>query len=136
MKTDFRDYLEKKKAQQIIDKIALENEQKKVILYGADLFAGDLMRHYDFSKLNIIGVADSQFKNDPEGEYYGYKKFSPYDLLETEFDLLLLTVYDDTEIKEFFKKDLFQGEEVSFKVKTLIKMNVFEYIKAVIQGEV
>ena len=136
MKTDFREYLEKKKTQKAIDKIAQEYEQKKIILYGTDLFAGDLMRHYDFSNLNIIGVTDIQFKNDFEGEYYGYKKLSPYDLLETEFDLLLLTVYDDTEVKEFLKKDLFQGEEINFKIKTLIKMNVLEYVKAVMQGEV
>ncbi|MFA7658643.1 MAG: hypothetical protein WCY19_04355 [Candidatus Gastranaerophilaceae bacterium] len=136
MKTNFKDYLEKKQAQKAIDKIAKEYGYKRIILYGADLFAGDLIRNYDLSKLNVIGVADMQFKDNYEGDYYGYKKFSPYDLLETDFDLLLLTVYEDTEVKDFLKKDLFQGEDIKFEQKTLIKLNLFEYIKAVVRGEV
>jgi len=135
MKTNFKKYLEKKKAQNAIDKIAQEYENKKIILYGADLFTGDLFRNYDISKLNIIGIADKIFKNNVEGDYYGYTKLSPYDLLEIDFDLLLITAYDDTEIKEFLKKDLFQGEDIKFKIKTLIKMSLFEYIKGLINGE-
>ena len=110
MRTNFKEYLEKKKAQTVIDETAEKYKDKKIILYGADLFTGDLFRNYDLSKLNILGVADKTFQDHLDGDYYGYKKFGPYDLLETDFDLLLITAYDDTEIKEYFKKDLLQGE--------------------------
>lgn len=136
MKTNFKEYLEKKNAQKVINKFAEEYENKKIILYGTDLFTGDLFRNYDLAKLNIIGVSDSSFKEDCEGEYYGYKKFSPHDLLENDFDLLLITAYDDLEIKEFLRNDLFQGKDKKFKIKTLIRMNIFEYIKAVVNGDV
>lgn len=136
MRTNFKEYLEKKKAQKVIDETAEKYKDKKIVLYGADLFAGDLFRNYDISKLNILGVADKTFQNHCEGDYYGYKKFTPLDLLETDFDLLLITAYDDTDIKEYLKKDLLQGEEIKFKIKTLIKLSLFEYIKELLNGEI
>lgn len=135
MKTNFKEYLAKKKAQKAIDKIAKQYEGKSIILYGAGLFAGDLLRNYDISKLNVIGVADLKFQGNYEGDYYGYKKFGPEDLLETEFDLLLITVYDEKPIKDYLKRDLFQGEDLRFELKSLISLNIFEYIKGVFQGD-
>lgn len=135
MKTNFKEYLHKKQAQKVIDKVAKQYEGKSIILYGAGLFAGDLLRNYDVSKLNIIGVADLRFQNNYEGDYYGYKKFGPADLLETDFDLLLITTYDDKPIKDYLKRDLFQGEDVKFEFKTLIRLNLLEYIKGVFQGD-
>lgn len=135
MKTNFKEYLEKKKTQKKIDLFAKKYEDKTVVLYGAGLFAGDLLRNYDFSKLNIIGVADKKFQDDSEGEYYGYKKFGPLDLLEQKYDLLLITTYDDTHIKKYLKNDLYQGEEFKPEIKTLIGLNIIEYITELFKGE-
>ena len=132
MRTDFKEYLEKKKAQKAIDKVAKKYKDKKVVLYGAGFFASDLLRNYDLSKLNIIAVADMKFQDDTEGDYYGYKKVGPYDLLEMDFELLLITTWDDEPVKDFFADDLFEGEEVNFKVQTLIRMNLWDYIKQII----
>jgi len=131
MKTDFKDYLEKKKAQKVIDKLAKKYKDKKVVLYGAGFFASDLLKNYDLSKLNIIAVADLKFQDDTNGDYYGYKKVGPYDLLEMDFDFLLITTYDDEPVKEFLFDDLLEGEDVKFKVKTLIKMSLWDYIKQI-----
>jgi len=136
MRTNFKEYLEKKKAQKVIDETAEKYKDKKIVLYGADLFTGDLFRNYDISNLKVLGVADKTFQDNADGDYYGYKKFGPSDLLESDFDILLITAYDDTEIKEYLKKDLFQGEEIKFKIKTLIKLNIFEYIKELLNGEI
>lgn len=136
MKTDFKDYLKKKKAQKKIDEIAKQYKDKKIVLYGAGLFASELIRNYDFSSLNIIGVADKKFQDNFDGDFYGYTKFSPYDLLETEFDLILITTYDDTDIKKFLKNELLQGENITYEIKTLIGLNLFEYIKGVFKNEV
>lgn len=135
MKTNFKEYLKKKNAQKAIDKIAKHYGYKKIVLYGAGLFAGELFRNYDVSHLNIIGIADKKFENDFEGDFYGYPKLAPLDLLENDFDLILITTYDDTYIKDYFKNDLFQGEEMNFDIKPLIKMNIFEYIKGLIKDE-
>lgn len=133
MQTDFKEYLEKKKAQKQIDKIAKQFKGKKIVLYGAGFMASDLIRNYDLSKLDIIGVADIKFQDDSEGEFYGYKKLGSYDLLEMDFDLLLITTYDDEPIKDFLHDDLLEGEDVKFKVKTLIKMSLWDYIKQILK---
>lgn len=135
MKTNFKEYLVKKNTQKIIDKFAKQFGNNKVVLYGAGLFAGDLMRNYDFSGLNIIGVADKKFQDDLEGDFYGYKKMNPCHLPTTEFDLLLITTFDDTGIKAFLKNDLLRGENAKFKIKTLIRQNLIEYVKCIIRGE-
>ncbi|HNW26393.1 MAG TPA: hypothetical protein PLG15_07295 [Candidatus Gastranaerophilaceae bacterium] len=134
MRTDFKEYLEKKNAQKAIDKIAKQFKDKKVVLYGAGFMASDLLRNYDFSRLNIIGIADIKFQDDTEGDFYGYPKLGPYDLLETEFDLLLITTYDDEPVRDFFNDDLFEGEEINFKVKTLVKMSLWDYIKQIMNA--
>lgn len=134
-KTNFKDYLQKKKAQQVIAKVAKQYQDKKIVLFGAGLFAGDLIRNYDLSALNIIGVSDRAFEDNCDGEYYDYKKIMPSDLLKTDFDLLLVIFYDDTSVKEYLRKDLIQDKDVKFRVKSLIKLNLFEYIKAIINGD-
>lgn len=131
MQTNFKEYLEKKKAQKCIDQIAKQFDDKKVVLYGAGFFASELLRNYDFSKLNILGIADKKFQEDTEGDYYGYKKIAPYDILEMDLDLLLITTYDDEPVKDYLEGDLLQGEDVKFSVKTLIKMGLWDYIKMV-----
>lgn len=136
MKTNFKDYLKKKKTQEIIDKYAKKFEGKKIVLFGIDLFTGDLFRNYDLSKLNIIGISDINFKENDTDKYYDIPKILPLDLLEAEFDLLLITTYDDVEAKSYLKKNLFQGEEMNFKIKTLIKMNIVEYVKALMNGDI
>lgn len=133
MQTDFKEYLKKKNAQKRIDKLAKQYKDKKVVLYGAGFFASDLLRNYDFSKLNVIAVADMKFQDNDEDDFYGYKKISPYDLLEIDFDLLLITTYDDEPIKDFLNDDLLEGEDVTFKVATLIKMNLWDYIKQILK---
>lgn len=135
MKTNFKEYLKNKNTQKRINTLAQEFSAKKIVLFGAGLFAGDLIRNYDLSGLDIVAVADLSFKDDSQGEYYGYKKISPLDLLEMDFDLILITEFDDTEIKKYLKKDLFQGEDRNLKIKTLVNMNVFEYINALVKGD-
>lgn len=135
MKTNFKKYLEKKKAQETIDKLAKNYENKRIVLYGVDLFTGDLFRNYDLSKLNIIGVCDKSFELNSNSKFYDYPKISSQNLIKTEFDVLLITLFDDTESKTFLKKELFKDKTTKFKISTLIKMNIFEYIKALIDGD-
>lgn len=137
MKTNFKEYLKKKKTQEAIYKLAKELEGKKIILFGLDLFTGDLFRNYDLSKLNLIGVSDRFLHtHDNHHEYYGYKKIEAEKLSETEFDTLLISAYDDIEIKNYIKNELFKDKQINFNIKTIVKMNLFEYIKSLINGDI
>ena len=136
MKTNFKNYLKRKKAQEVIDKLAEQYKVKKVGLYGIDLFTGDLFRNYDLSKLGVQGIADRSFHNESSDDYYGYKKLNHDELTNTDFDVLLITTYDDTETKSYLKKDLFKNKKNDIQIKTLIKMNLFEYIKGLMNGDI
>lgn len=135
MKTNFKSYLKKKQAQDMIDRLSQEYKGRKIVLYGVDLFTGDLFRNYDLSNLNIIGVADTTFERHKQGDFYGYKKFEPKELLDLDFELLLITTYDDMENKSYIKKELFKGKKMKFKLKTLINMNFIEYVKGLLNGD-
>lgn len=129
MKTDFKDYLKKKNAQKRIDKLAKKYTGKKILLYGAGFFSNDLMKYYDFSKFDIVAVADMKFQDDIEGNFYGYKKIDPYDIGEINFDVLLIAIYDDVPIRDFLEDEIFDVDGPRCKVETLIKMNIVEYTK-------
>lgn len=135
MKTNFKEYLEKKNTQKIIEKHAKKYAGKKIVLYGAGFFASELLRNYDLSALDIIGVADMSFQDKTEGDFYGYPKLGAYDLLETNFDIILITTYDDIPIKQFFNNDLFVEGDYKNKIKTFVRMGLFEYIAKVVKGE-
>jgi len=135
MKTNFKSYLKKKNAQEAIDKIAEDYSGKKIVLYGVEHFTEDLFKNYDLSKLNVIGIADRTFHEYPETEYYGYHLMKDQELLTLDFDLLLITTYDDSEVKPYLKKDLLKDSDYNFKIKTLINMNVVEYIKGLFNGD-
>ncbi len=136
MKTNFKNYLKIKKAQQEIDKIAKEYEGKNIIIFGIDLLTGDLFRNYDLSQLNIMAISDISYETETKGEFYGYKKIKPSEIIEQDFSLLLITTFDDIDNKLFLKRNLFKNKKINFKIKTLIKMNLFEYIKALINGDI
>ena len=40
--------------------------------------------------------------------------------------------HDDEPVKEFLNDDLLEGEDVKFKVKTFIKMSLWDYIKQIL----
>lgn len=129
MQTEFKQYLEKKQAQKKIDKLAKKYEGKRVVLYGAGMFACELLKDYDFSKLNITAVADKKFEDNREGDFYGYKKLAPLDLLEEEFEVLVFTLFDTSEIKEDVKEMLEDADRPKVKFEVLVNMNLIEYIK-------
>lgn len=126
---EFKQYLQKKKAQKQIDKLAKKYGNQRVILYGAGSFACELLADYDFSKLNIIAVADKKFRNEPDGDFYGYKKIAPLDLLEEDFEVLVFTLFDALEVKSDVREMLEDLDRPKVKFEVPINMNLFEYIK-------
>ena len=52
--------------QQRINELAKKYNNKKIVIYGGGVLFSTAMQYYDFSKLNIIGIADKKFKNKDE----------------------------------------------------------------------
>ena len=133
MTIDFRKVLERKNVQMNIDKLAALYPTEKIMLYGASDFSKLLLDSYDFSKFSIVGIADTKFADDFDGEFCGFPKYSPFDLLENEFDVILLLEYDAKPHKTYIKK-LFEGEDTKFEIKQIVKFNLIDYLKYIFLG--
>jgi hypothetical protein len=133
MTIDFRKVLERKNVQMNIDKLAELYPSEKIMLYGASDFSKLLLGSYDFSKLNIVGIADTKFADDFDGEFCGFTKYSPFDLLENDFDIILLLDYNAKPHKAYIKK-LFEGEEAKFGIRQIVKFNLIDYAKYIFLG--
>jgi len=86
------EYLKEVNTQKYIDQLAKKFKNKRVILYGAGMFAKILFNNYDLSKLNIVGISDKKYESSEEESFNGYKTIKPSELNNTNFDILIFTM--------------------------------------------
>lgn len=94
--------LQKRDFQKNIDKLAKKYSGKKILAYGAGQFADIVLDNYDVSKLNIIGFSDNKYLYN-QVDYRNFKTYSPEKIADISPDVVLMFVYDDIVIKEYFK---------------------------------
>jgi len=122
---ELKQILEKKKLQQYLDRLAKKYAGKKILAYGTGLLAEIILDNYDLSKLNIVGFADNKYLYQQE-DFRNYKTFSPDEIEKVNPDIILLVVYDNLIIKEFFA-DYYS--EIKIPMIPVIKRNFFEKIR-------
>jgi len=123
---EFTKLLNKKNFQKRIDKLAKKYEGKKIIIYGAGILFDAITKNYDLSKLNIIGVADIKF--DTGEEYQGFKAYDPEDLVETDFDVILISMYEPDNAEEFLEEQIIP-EHKKFKYEPFLQNSIFDLLK-------
>ena len=92
----------KKDIQSYIDKLSNKYKDKAVLFYGAGVLAELLFDQYDLSQFKTIGIADNKFMYE-KGEFKNIKTVSPEEIEALTPDVIILTIYDDVQIKRFFK---------------------------------
>ena len=97
---DHIDYVCHKNTKKHIKKLLKKLKDKKVLIYGAGRIADKLFEFYDFSSLNIVGVADRRFNETEINEIYGYKAVKTTELLDKDYDVILFTVLNPEKIIE------------------------------------
>jgi len=91
-----------KDIQGYINKLSQKYKDKKVLLYGAGVFAEYILDKFDFTQFDIIGISDSKFFNQ-KGEFKNVKKVSPKEIINLNPDVIIATVHDFISIKNVFK---------------------------------
>lgn len=94
-KADYNFYLKmykEKKIDKYINELAEEYKNKKIVIYGAGLMTKVLLENYDLSKLNICAVCDKKYEDSPNQTFYSYNCISPQDLLNSNYDVILVNV--------------------------------------------
>lgn len=126
----FEIYLKEQKAQEKINKLAKENEGKRVVLYGAGEFARCIFKNCDLSGLNIVGISDKRFEEERPHEFYDLNCIKPEELKEFECDLILISNYQYVNLYNFLTKDLLKnGKNEHTTVLPLIKKDLSSILK-------
>jgi glycosyltransferase involved in cell wall biosynthesis len=114
-------YLNEKKTQKHIDKLAKKYKGQKVLIYGAGLFFDVLHENFDLSKLNITAISDKKFEQ--ETVYKGVKAISPAGIKNLSFDVMLIATIRPQSLEFNLKKELYP-ECGEFKIDYLKNLSV------------
>lgn len=108
--------LMKFKVQKNINKISAKYKNKKIIIYGAGLLSEILLKQYDYSDLNIIGVMDRRFEPDSKETFLGFNTFSPNEINNIQFDCIISHIFLHKNLTDLIKNKKVKILKV-FKIK-------------------
>lgn len=124
----FKDFLKEINPQSQINKIAKKYKNKKIIVYGAGQYAQFILDNYDLSNLQIVGFSDKSFKENKGGLFYNYPKISPYEIKNTNADIIFTLVANDYQIYEYLTTEILKSS-LKIKIDVLLKPNFIQIIR-------
>ena len=92
-----------------LKKLSKKFKNKKIVLYGTGIMLDYIMDNYDLSNFNIIAVTDIKYMTQKEEHYKNYKIITPDELLNLDFDLILITTQYPVMIRNYLIKNLFKN---------------------------
>lgn len=132
---DFVKYLKNVSAQKQINKLSKKYKDKKIVLYGAGLYAQILLKNFDTTKLNIVAVCDKKYNDNSEELFCGFRTISPKELTELNCDVVLVTVIEDIAIIDYLQDELLVAtKNEDLLVKPFISPTFLYCLKTLIFG--
>lgn len=120
------------KNQKRLNKIIKKFKNKKVLIYGAGALSCTLMETCDISKLNVVGFCDNKFQPNSTELFYSYKTFSPSELPDIDFDVILINLYRPEQVFEKIKYELLINSKNEDKeIHNLIEFNLWSILKEI-----
>ena len=121
---NFLEYFKKNNAQEKIDKLIKKYKNKKVVIYGAGQFSQVLFKTFDFSELNIVGIADKRFEQDRVHKFFNLNCIKPDDLNILEFDAILIANSNTELFTNLLKKFiLYNYQDKNLEIIPIIDFN-------------
>lgn len=118
---EFEKYLEK-----LIKKL----KNKTVIIYGTGSLFQKILKEYDLTGLNIIGVCDGKYLLEQEGkEDLGYKIIPKEKLEEYDADYLLLGLQNYIDILCDFSSGIYKKKKT--RVLPLVRIPLLKSLKEI-----
>lgn len=121
-------FLEKTHFAKNLEIINKKLEGKTSVIYGAGLLFRTMLKYYDLSNLNIIGVADRMYTiHDKDETFFNYKVLSPEEITKVNPNYVLIsTKYYVGIIFDIYTKYL---KNTKIKLKPLVKKSIWSLIK-------
>ncbi len=120
---DYKKYLKDINAQKQINRFVKKFKNKKIVLYGAGLFANAIIEVLDLSKLNIIAICDKKYSEAQIEDNFTYEHIAPEELDNLDYDVLLLSVLDYECLLEKLKNTILKNSKKT--ILPLIEPNLF-----------
>lgn len=77
---------------------------KKIMIYGAGKLFEEIIKNYDLSDLDIVGITDKKFYLDQKDKnYFGYKVYYYTDFLKENFEVMLVATQQYDSILNKYK---------------------------------
>lgn len=105
------DFIKKYNLQKNINEIAENYKDKKIVVYGAGKFSKYLFENYDFSKLNIIAIADKKFEEDKTTKFFNLNCVKPDDLKSLEYDAIIILNKDYGKFYNIIKDNILKNTD-------------------------
>ena len=116
-----------------IKQLEKKYKNKRIIIYGAGIMSSILFKNYNLSNLNIVGIADRKFTGRQGETFEGYPAFSPDELTNLDYDVVLVLVKNLVKIAEYIKYELLlDTKNEDAKVDLFINFSLFDYLKVLI----
>lgn len=123
-------YLYKMNFDKTLPKLVNKLKGKTVLLYGAGIFLELILKYFDMSGLNIIGVSDKRFENHDENEQWkDYKVYSPSEIRNLNPDYVLVATKFYINIIEDLYYNTLKGTKI--KIKPLLKKPFMTLVKEI-----
>lgn len=115
-----------------LKKLNKKLKNKSVIIYGTGLLFQEVIKNFDLSKLNIIGVSDRKYTEKDEGtESFGYKIVPLDKIQEKNPDYVLISTQKFLGIMDDFKNNVFKDSKI--KILPLIDKPLFTLLKEIFE---
>ncbi len=126
------EYLESVKFAKQLPRLVKKLKGKSVVVYGTGILFQKIVKNFDLSDLNIIGVSDRKYTSEDAGkEALGYKIIPLDDLKSANPDYVLVATLKFLSIIDDFRYNFFKGTKT--KVLPLVDKPFFTLLKDIFE---
>lgn len=126
------EYLKSVKFEKNLNKLNKKLKNKTVVVYGTGILFQKILKNFDLSKLNIIGISDRKYLEADEGrEELGYKIIPLNKIVEYKPDYVLVATLKFISIMDDFRNNIFKNSKT--KILPLVDKPFLTLLKEIFE---
>ena len=126
------EYLKSVKFEKNLNKLNRKLKNKTVVIYGTGILFQKILKNFDLSKHNIIGISDRKYLDADEGrEELGYKIIPLEKIADYKPDYILVATLKFLSIIDDFQNNLFKGKGI--KILPLVDKPFLTLLKEIFE---
>ena len=123
-------YLYEHKFDKTLTKLVKKLKNKSVVIYGAGIYFEAILKYFDLSGLNIIGVCDKRFEGHKDNEQFkGYKVYAPSEIKDAAPDYVLVATKFYISLIMKLNDELLKGSKI--KIRPLVQKSLWTLLKEI-----